>query len=116
MHTNEENKSGRGKQVQPGEQIAYNKTMHGNIQLYENESGEYYPVVDWDEQPKLVRGEYIPIGNRIQFPKLWGRRYASILLLEHKIEQNKRIIADAERELAKLESCLSNVKEWPELD
>ena len=113
MHTNEKSK---GKDIKPGEQIAYNKTMHGNIQLFENEAGEYYPVVDWDTDPKLVRGEYHPIGNRIQFPKLWGRRYASILLLEHKIEQNKKIIADAERELAKLESCLSNVKEWPEFD
>ena len=116
MHTNEENKPALGRKAKPGEQIAYNRTMHGNIQLYENEQGEYYPVVEWDEQPKLVRGEYHPIGNRIQFPKLWGRRYASILLLEHKIEQNKKIIADAESELAKLELCLSNVKEWPEFD
>ena len=106
----------RGKQVQPGEQIAYNKTMHGTIQLYENEQGEYYPVVEWDEQPKLVRGEYIPIGNKIQFPKKWGRRYASILLLEHKIGEQKRILADAQTELAKLESCLSSVKDWPEFD
>ena len=111
MHTDEKSKN-----IKPGEQIAYNKTMHGQIQLFENEVGEYYPVVDWDTVPKLVRGEYLPIGNRIQFPKKWGRRYASILLLEHKIEQNKRIIADAEMELAKLEACLSNVKEWPEFD
>ena len=111
MHTNEKSKN-----IKPGQQIAYNKTMHGNIQLFENELGEYYPVVDWDSVPKLVRGEYIPIGNRIQFPKLWGRRYGATILLEHKIEQTKRILADAEMELAKLERCLSSVKEWPEFD
>ena len=106
----------KGKQVQPGEQVANNRTMHGQIQLFENESGEYYPVVDWDTVPKVVRGEYHPIGNRIQFPKVWGRRYASILLLEHKIADAKRTISNAERELTKLEVCLSNVKEWPEHD
>ena len=113
MHTNEKSK---GRNAKPGEQIAYNRTMHGNIQLFENEQGEYYPVVDWDSVPKLVRGEYHPIANRLQFPKLWGRRYGATILLEHKIEQTKRILADAEMELAKLERCLSNVKEWPEFD
>ena len=99
-----------------GEQIANNKTMHGNIQLYENEAGEYYPVVEWDESPKLVRGEYHPIGNKIQFPKKWGRKEGATILLEHKITDIKRTILNAETELAKLERCLSSVKEWPEFD
>ena len=99
-----------------GEQIANNRTMHGNIQLFENEAGEYYPVVEWDEVPKLVRGEYIPIGNRIQFPKKWGRKEGATILLEHKIEDIKRTILYAERDLAKLEACLSSVKEWPDVD
>ena len=116
MHTNEENKPALGRKAKPGEQIAYNRTMHGNIILHENEAGEYYPVVEWDEQPKLVRGEYHPIANKIQFPKQWGRRYGATILLEHKLEQTKKIIADAEIELAKLERCLSSVREWPEFD
>ena len=99
-----------------GEQIANNKTMHGNIQLYENEAGEYYPVVEWDESPKLVRREYHPIGNKIQFPKKWGRKEGATILLEHKITDIKRTILNAETELAKLERCLSAVKEWPEFD
>lgn len=99
-----------------GEQIANNRTMHGNIQLFENESGEYYPVVEWDEAPKLVRGEYHPIGNKIQFPKKWGRKEGATILLEHKIADCKRTILYAERELAKLERCLSGVKEWPDME
>ena len=51
----------RGKQVQPGEQIAYNKTMHGTIQLYENEQGEYIrhridQVVIASDADRLQRG------------------------------------------------------------
>lgn len=113
MHTNEENKKDK---VRPGEQVAYNKTMHGNIQLHENEQGEYYPVVDWDDSPKLVRGEYHPIGNRIKFPKIWGRKYGSTILLEHKIQQTINIIQEAQRELDKLNRCLNSVKQWPEQD
>jgi hypothetical protein len=113
---NESDKPALGRKAKPGEQIAYNRTMHGNIQLHENEQGEYYPVVTWDEVPKLVRGEYIPIGNRIQFPKVWGRKYGSTILLEHKIEDTKRTILLAQTELAKLERCLSSVKEWPDVD
>ena len=99
-----------------GEQIANNRAMHGNIQLFENEAGEYYPVVDWDSEMKLVRGEYHPIGNRLQFPKKWGRKDGATILLEHKIQQAKRTILDAQTDLAKLERCMSAVKEWPDKD
>ena len=99
-----------------GEQIANNRTMHGNIQLYENESGEYYPVVEWDAVPKLVRGEYHPIGNKIQFPKKWGRKEGATILLEHKITDCQRTIHNAEIELAKLQRCLSDVQKWPDKD
>ena len=116
MHTNEENKPALGRKAGPGEQIANNRVMHGNIQLYENEAGEYYPVVEWDEVPKIIRGEYYPIGNKIQFPKKWGRKAGATILLEHKITDIKRTISDAETELAKLERCLSSVKDWPEID
>ena len=106
----------RGKKVQPGEQVASNKAMHCNMQLFENPDGEYYPVVEKMERPALVRGEYHPIGNKIQFPKKWGRKEGATILLEHKITDIKRTILNAETELAKLERCLSAVKEWPEFD
>ena len=86
------------------------------MQLFENSEGEYYAVVDRDVQPHLVRGEYYPIGNRFQYPKKWGRKYAAVKLIEHKIEQNTKIIQDAQLELAKLERCLSSVKEWADGD
>lgn len=98
----------------PGEQVAVNRTYHGNIQLHERENGEYYPVVSWDELPKLVRGEYHPLGNRIQFPKAWGRKWGATRLLNQKIQTQKDIIASAEVELAKLERCLIEVNEWPD--
>jgi hypothetical protein len=95
-----------------GEQIATNTTMHSNVELFENEAGEYYAVTVNDELPKLIRGEYHPLGNKLQFPKKWGRKEGATILLEHKISEQKRILAGAETELAKLERCLSSVQEW----
>jgi hypothetical protein len=97
-----------------GEQIANNRCEHCNVVLHENEAGEYYPVVNRMEKHTLIRGEYHPIGSRFQYPRNWGKRKGATILLEHKIEDIKRTILYAETELAKLERCLSNVKEWPD--
>lgn len=120
MLTNENPNKGKpgnpGRKAKPGEQIAYNKTLHCNMQLFENEAGEYYPVVDRMEQATLVRGEYHPIGNRFHYPKQWGRKYAATKLLEHKIGVQQDIINNATIELAKLQRCLESIQHWSEGD
>ena len=122
MHTENEQsnpqrgKPGRGKRVGPGEQIASNKAMHCNMRLIENSEGEYDAVVERIEQPTLVRGEYIPIGCNFHYPKQWGRKYAATTLLEHIVGDRKKQIELAEKELAKLERCLSKVAQWSDKD
>lgn len=121
MHTENEQskpqrKPGRGKRVSPGEQVASNKAMHCNMQLFEDAQGEYYPVVDRMDAPTLVRGEYLPIGNRFHYPKQWGRKYAATYLLEHKIRVQQQIIQTAELELSKLQRCLDSIKDWSDSD
>ena len=106
----------RGKKVQPGEQVANNKAMHCNMQLFENAAGEYYAVVDRMEQPTIVRGEYHPIGNRFHYPKQWGRKYAAVKLVQSKIEVQKQIIEGAKLELEKLERCLEGINHWSDTD
>ena len=106
MHTKEEqNKPAPG-------QIAWNKAAHSTCELFENESGEYYPVCQRIETPSLIRSEYIPIGSRLQYPNKWGRKRAATHLLEFKIADAKKQIADAQTELEKLERCLSAVQGW----
>ena len=80
-----------------GEQIATNTTMHSNVELFTNESGEYHPL-----------------GNKLQFPKKWGRKEGATILLEHKIAEQKKILEGAEIELAKLSKCLEDVTGWSE--
>lgn len=106
----------RGKKVGPGEQVATNRAMHCNMQLFENEQGEYYPVVERIPQPILIRGEYHPIGNKFQYPKQWGRKYAAKVLLENKIAVQQDILSNAERELSKLQRCLESIQQWSDTD
>ena len=97
-----------------GEQIAYNKCEHCNIELHTNDAGEYYPVINRMDKFTLIRGEYIPIGNRFQYPRNWGKRKGATILLEHRIADKERVLADAQRELEKLTACLEKVSEWKE--
>jgi hypothetical protein len=64
------------------------------------------------EKHTLIRGEYIPIGNHFQYPKNWGKRKGAIILLEHRIEDKRKQLLEAESEIAKLTACLDKVKEW----
>ena len=86
------------------------------MQLVENSEGEYDPVVDRIEKPTLVRGEYIPIGNKFHYPKQWGRKYAATYLIEHIIKDKKRQIELAEKELGKLQRCLDKIQVWSDKD
>ena len=119
MLTNEENKSKPGKKnqnIKPGQQVASNRAMHCNMRLVENEDGEYDAVVDRMDNISLIRGEYIPIGVNFHYPKVWGRKYAATKLLEHIIQDRKRQIELAEKELSKLQRCMDKVNGWNEGD
>jgi hypothetical protein len=101
-----------------GEQVAFNKEVQQRMFLHD--TGERYQAVsqpmDSDGSLALVRKEYYPVGNRLQYPKKWGRKKAALLLVEHRIEEQKKIIASAQEELTKLELCLGDVNEWSNTD
>ena len=95
-----------------GEQIANNRTEHCNVVLHTNDTGEYYPVINRLDKPTLIRGEYIPIGNTLQYPKNWGRQKGATTLLEYRIADKLKVLEDTKLELEKLTACLEKVKEW----
>jgi hypothetical protein len=86
------------------------------MRLIENGEGEYDAVVDRGEKYSLIRGEYIPIGCNFHYPKAWGRKYAATTLIEFIIADKRKQIADAERELGKLQRCLDRVNTWSDDD
>jgi hypothetical protein len=95
-----------------GEQIAYNKCEHCNVELFETEAGEYYPVVNRMDKFTLIRGEYHPIGNRFQYPRNWGKKKGATILLETRIADKLKVLEDTQKELSKLQACLEKVQEW----
>ena len=97
-----------------GEQVAYNKCEHCNVELHTNDAGEYYPVVNRLDKHTLMRGEYIPVGNHLQYPRNWGKKKGATILLQTRIEDKLRVLKDTQEELSKLQACLEKVNEWDE--
>ena len=93
------------------QQVAVNRTLHSLASIVESSDGELSVIVQPLDGMKLIRGEYLPLGNRLQFPTKWGKQEGAIYLLEHKIAQQEAIIAQASEELEKLRDCLIRTKE-----
>jgi hypothetical protein len=97
-----------------GEQVANNKGEHCNVELFLNEQGEYYPVTQCMDKWTLIRSEYKPFGNTLQYPKKWGRKKGALELLNFRITDKQRVLADAQKELDLLTVCRDKVNEWPD--
>jgi hypothetical protein len=97
-----------------GEQVANNKGEHCNVELFINEQGEYYPVTQCMDKWTLIRSEYKPFGNTLQYPKKWGRKKGALELLNFRIADKQRVLADAQLELELLTACRDKVNEWAE--
>ncbi len=49
-------------------------------------------------------------------PKVWGRKYAATKLVQTIMDDKRKQIEDAERELIKLQRCLDKVNLWSDTD
>ena len=83
----------RSTQLIMGEQVANNREQQNLLYLKEVD-GEWYLL----EEPKgsgLIKKEYIPMGNRLVYPKKWSREQAVEVFLNHIVEQQHKIIKNA---------------------
>ena len=104
-----------GRLTPKGKQVAPNVAHHYNAELYTNDAGVMYPVVVLNEQSRIIRGEYYPIGYRLNFPKYWGKKTGVEYLLKHNIKEQERMLEQAQTELERLRSWLHKVQtEWPD--
>ena len=95
-----------------GKQVAWNKCFHNKIVLHTNEAGEYYAVCQRIDTPGLIRGEYIPIGSQLVCPVKWGHKKGAEVLLDYKIADAEKQLADLEAELGKLKRCRDEIRSW----
>jgi len=93
-----------------GEQVANNRETQEVMYLHE-EKGKWY-ILSEPKSPGLVKKEYIPMGNRLVYPKKWGRKRAAEVLLSSLIEDNERICQVAKEKLEILVKLKEEVKDW----
>lgn len=94
-----------------GKQVAINRALHYTMELWEDENGEYQPILR-GERLALIKGEYLPIGKVFIFPKKWGRKKGAEVLLEHLIKDSNKIISSTKERLDKLQRTKEGVAKW----
>jgi hypothetical protein len=93
-----------------GNQVANNREMQEVMFLHE-EDGKWY-ILSEPKSPGLIKKEYIPIGNRLVYPKKWGRKKAAEVLLNHLVSENEKICDAAQERLTYLTSLKDEVDTW----
>jgi len=93
-----------------GEQVANNREMQMVMYLH-FDKGKWY-ILSEPKSPGLVKKEYLPIGNRLVYPKKWGRKRAAEVLLNHQISENERLCNAAKERLEYLNKLKEDVDTW----
>jgi hypothetical protein len=93
-----------------GEQVANNRETQEVMYLHE-EKGKWY-ILSEPKSPGLVKKEYIPMGNRLVYPKKWGRKRAAEVLLNHMITDNEEICRKANERLKYLYTLKEDITTW----
>ena len=90
--------------------MANNREMQEVMYLHQKD-GKWY-ILSEPKSPGLVKKEYIPIGNRLVYPKKWGRKRAAEVLLTALITDSEKVCEQANQRLEYLRELESEVKEW----
>ena len=93
-----------------GEQVANNRETQEVMYLHQDD-GKWY-ILSEPKSPGLVKKEYVPIGNRLVYPKKWGRKKAAEVLLQNLIEDSEATKRLAEERLKYLYNLRDEVEQW----
>ena len=93
-----------------GEQVANNREMQEVMYLHQDKDKWY--ILSEPKSPGLVKKEYIPIGNRLVYPKKWGRKKAAEVLLSALISDSEKVCEKANERLEVLRGLSVEVEEW----
>ena len=93
-----------------GQQVANNREMQEVMYLHQDK-GKWY-ILSEPKSPGLVKKEYLPIGNRLVYPKKWGRKRAAEVLLGALIEDSEKVCEKANERLSYLRTLSEEVNAW----
>lgn len=91
-------------------QVANNREMQEVMYLHQDK-GEWY-ILSEPKSPGLIKKDYTPIGNRLVYPKKWGRKRAAEVLVNHLISENERLCNSAKERLEYLNKLKEDVNTW----
>ena len=97
-------------QYDMGTQVANNREAQEVMYLHQDK-GKWY-ILSEPKSPGLVKKEYVPVGNRLVYPKKWGRKKAAEVLLQHMISDNEAVKKMAEERLKYLYTLMEDVNLW----
>ena len=81
------------------------------VMYLHQKDGEWY-ILSEPKSPGLVKREYLPMGNRLVYPKKWGRKKAAEVLLQHLIDDNEKICKLANEKLEVLYKLKGETETW----
>ena len=93
-----------------GEQVANNREEQKVMYLH-LDKGKWY-ILSELKSPGLVKKEYVPIGNRLVYPKKWGRKQAAEVLLGFQIDEVEKIVKVSNDRLKYLNDLKEEVDTW----
>ena len=96
-----------------GEQVANNSELQYRTSLVEKD-GKYYAVTDSNAKKGTIRGEYIPYGTTLVYPKKWGMKKGSLELVDHLIKDQEKILKSAQERLENLKNLYTEISDWSE--
>ncbi len=91
-------------------QVANNREMQ-EVMFLRLDKGKWY-ILSEPKSPGLIKKEYTPIGNRLVYPKKWGRKRAAEVLLTHQISENEKLCNSAKERLEYLNKLKEDVDTW----
>lgn len=105
MHTEEKPK---------GKQIANNQCEHYEIVLTDDYRFDIHQL----PSTQLIRGEYWPVGNKMHFPKNWGKEKGARHMLEYLKADAKRMLESANKRMEAIDELerLVNEANWKGID
>tara|TARA_B110000503_G_C7005366_1_gene353338 strand:- start:305 stop:601 length:297 start_codon:yes stop_codon:yes gene_type:complete len=93
-----------------GKQVANNKEMQ-EVMYLRFDKGKWY-ILSEPKSLGLVKKDYLPIGNRLVYPKKWGRKKAAEVLLGALISDSEGVLTITNERLAYLNKLKEEVIEW----
>ena len=91
-------------------QVANNRETQ-EVMFLRLEKGKWY-ILSEPKSPGLIKKDYTPIGNRLVYPKKWGRKRAAEVLLNHQISENEKLCNYAKERLEYLNKLKEDVDTW----